>query len=259
VHPRLSLHTIGFGADVTAAELTAFARESGAPSIGCLASGAVPEEPDVTIAHLTTAGWFTLDRPERWDEERAALVAIIDHAARVGAELVYGVTGPAGSLTWEAAIEALGEAVAPVLEHSRAIGVPLLVETTNVLRQDINVITTLRDLVTVAEQTGLAICADLFWCWREPGLDATIARLAPHTKLVQVSDYVPGIVSMPDRRVPGDGIVPFERLLAPFLEHGYAGRFDVELVGPAITAEGPARAIVRGAEHIGGILDRLGA
>lgn len=54
-----------------------------------------------------------------------------------------------------------------------------------------------------------------------------------------------GTLSVPNRWVPGDGDLPIARLLAETLALGYRGVVDLELVGPAIKAEGPEFALSR--------------
>jgi sugar phosphate isomerase/epimerase len=80
----------------------------------------------------------------------------------------------------------------------------------------------------------------------------------PRCHLVQVCDYVYGDRSLPSRAVPGDGAIPVERILKWMLEAGYAGTFDIELVGPRIEAEGGVAAVRRAAENLGRILRSLG-
>ena len=70
---------------------------------------------------------------------------------------------------------------------------------------------------------------------------ATIAGAASTgIRLVQVSDFAVGTLSTPNRLVPGDGDIPLDRILGQVLDAGYAGCFDLELIGPAIEAEGYA-------------------
>ena len=52
-----------------------------------------------------------------------------------------------------------------------------------------------------------------------------------------------GSLCTPDRRVPGDGDIPLARLLRILVDAGYAGAFELELVGPAIEDEGYESAI----------------
>ena len=81
----------------------------------------------------------------------------------------------------------------------------------------------------------------------------------PNTGLVQISDYVSGDRSTPNRAVPGDGMVPNERLLRDLLDLGYEGVFDLELVGPRIEAEGCHAATRRACENLSELLTKLGA
>jgi sugar phosphate isomerase/epimerase len=59
--------------------------------------------------------------------------------------------------------------------------------------------------------------------------------------------------------VIGDGDIPLERLLAMILDAGYAGMFDLELLGPKIEAEGYLSATRRSLERASEMLEQLGA
>ena len=61
---------------------------------------------------------------------------------------------------------------------------------------------------------GIGLCIDFHACWTEAGLKALLRQAMPITGLVQVSDYVLGDRISPCRAVPGDGVIPLERLLA---------------------------------------------
>jgi sugar phosphate isomerase/epimerase len=93
----------------------------------------------------------------------------------------------------------------------------------------------------------------------EAGLKTLLRQAIPMTALVQVSDYVLGDRTAPCRAVPGDGVIPLDRILGDVLEAGYQGIFDIELVGPRIAAEGARAATERGAQRVSEILTRLGA
>jgi sugar phosphate isomerase/epimerase len=135
--------------------------------------------------------------------------------------------------------------------------VRVAIENQNQLRQENSIAYNLRDLVQLAELSGIGIVAEMYYTWREPQLAATVARAIPHLQLVQLSDYALGTMTMPDRVVPGDGVLPLERVIATFLDAGYEGFFDLELVGPRIDAEG-ILALERGAEYVSAMLERLG-
>jgi sugar phosphate isomerase/epimerase len=262
IHPRVSVNGIALAGRPLREQLQV-AAAAGIPAYGVLARdidpAAVHPQDDVAIAYLVLPAMFTLDAPDGWDAERDRVRATLDAAAAVGAPCVYTTTGPAGRLSFEEAATALAAAAEPVVEHARRRGVRLLVEITNQLRDDLGFLYTLRDAVDVAQDAGLDVCADLLWCWRERGLRETIDRAIDRIALVQVSDVQRGATSMPCRLVPGDGAAELERPLRALLDAGYAGRFDVELLGPRIDAEGPERALARGAQRLTQMLERLGA
>ena len=66
-------------------------------------------------------------------------------------------------------------------------------------------------------------------------------------------------VHMPSRAVPGDGAIPLERILGWALDAGYAGAFDLELLGHRIDKEGRAAACRRTADWIDKFLGARGA
>ena len=211
----------------------------------------------VEITHLVHPAMFTLADPDAWPAEGQALIDSIDTAAALGVPVVYGTTGPAGGLTWERAVENLRRALVVPRSHARERGIGLLFETTNPQYADIDCFHSLRDTVTGAEAVGAGVCLDIHASWTEAGLDATIARAAPLIGLVQVSDYAPGSRTL-DRAVPGEGVIPLERIIGWILATGYAGLFDIELVDNAGTSDRD-RALALAVANLTTILERLGA
>ena len=58
---------------------------------------------------------------------------------------------------------------------------------------------------------------------------------------------------------PATATFPFDRIVGQLLEAGYAGAFDLELIGPRIEAEGYEKAVPRAVEAVETLLARLGA
>ena len=187
------------------------------------------------------------------------MLQAIDIASTLGARSVYLQTGARGSLTWEGAAERFATLIAPCTAHAADRGVDVLIENASPFTADIHMVHTLADTVALAELAGVGVCIEWHACWMEGGLKALLQRAIPMTGLVQVSDYVLGDRTSPCRAVPGDGVIPLDRVLGDVLEAGYQGVFDVELVGPRITAEGAPAATERAAERVSEILTRLGA
>jgi sugar phosphate isomerase/epimerase len=255
VHPRLSVNTIGFGAvpvreilddlldrGITVLGVPMMQLETG----GLAANLAIVRERGVDVVTTVVPMAFTLNQPERWPGERRRLISGLDVAAELGCSVLYSTTGPASGLTWDDAAARFGEAVQPVVAHAEAVGVRFAIENTTTMRADLGFVHVLADAVELAHRSGVALCADLFAAWTDRHLEQTLAGHAAEFALVQVADFVLGTLQTPDRAVPGDGDIPIARQLRALAEGGYAGRVELELLGPRITDEGPARATARG-------------
>jgi sugar phosphate isomerase/epimerase len=211
------------------------------------------------VTNLIGLGPFDLAEPSRWDAQRERIWRALGAATAVGAECLVLTTGPAGPLPWEEAADALEAALAPVLPEARARGVPFAIEHTNSLRVDVGFVHTLADAVDLARRLGVGVCMEVNACWAERGLEETIAAGADRLRLVQVSDFAVGTLSTPNRLVPGDGDIPLGRILGHVLAAGYAGCFDLELIGPRIEEEGYDSACRRSVDRLSEILDAVAA
>ena len=209
--------------------------------------GATYRPLDADPAH----GWRAADR--------AATREALEFAASIGAASVYVCSGSAASLRWEDAADAFCDFIAPCAEAARSAGVPLLLEPTSPLRADVSFVYWQRDAMDIARRAGLQVVLDYQSCWMERGLDELVRKNIDLIGLVQLSDYVIGTLQAGDRAVPGDGVIPLERLLGVVLDAGYEGAFDLEVLGPRIESEGYASALRRSVEHVSELLGRLGA
>ncbi|MGZ6909339.1 MAG: sugar phosphate isomerase/epimerase family protein [Acidimicrobiia bacterium] len=207
------------------------------------------------VTNLIGLGPFHLAAPDRWPAQQERLLRALDVATTVGAECLVATTGPAGPLPWDAAADALETAMAPVLAESRARGVPFALEHTNSLRVDVGFVHTLADAVDLARRLGTGVCMEINACWAERDLAATVRAGVDTLRLVQVSDFGVGTLHTPARLVPGDGDIPLPRILGEVLDAGYAGCFDLELIGPAIEAEGYEQAVPRAVVRLAELLD----
>ncbi len=269
IHPRVNLHQVAF-MDESTESFIEHCRTTGVQNMTLVTPKLMqPGEVDDARQALAAGGTraavvnhplamgsnLELDR----GEASASLIEAIGIAAAVGAPHIYLVSGGRGHLSWDEAAAKFAQVVAPCLAPARENGVTLLVETAGSLNVDMHLAHTLDDTIRLAEIAGIGVCIELHACWFEGGLREKFARAMPLTGLVQVSDYVSGDRSTPCRAVPGDGMIPLESLLGVILELGYAGVFDLELVGPRIVAEGARAASIRAVERLSEILVKLGA
>ena len=269
MHPRVGLHQVAFLDESTTAFID-HCRRIGVQHTTLVTSvlmqpGGVKEAqralggagPRVETVNHQFAVYPDLERDT--GEATEKLLHAIEIAAAVGARSVYLQTGGRGSLSWEEAAERFAALVAPCKAAAAAQGVNVLVENASSFNADIHIAHTLADTITLAELAGIGLCIEWHACWMEAGLKALLQQAIPMTGLVQVSDYMLGDRTAPCRAVPGDGVIPLDRILGDVLEAGYPGVFDIELVGPRIKAEGARPATERAAQRVSEILTRLGA
>lgn len=257
--PPVSVNGMAASALPLAEELATY-REIGARRIGLGVAkltrhGLAAAVEEIAASGLSVAYLFMplLSAPgdqAGWAEEARTLATALDTAAALGADTLYFTSGPSGRLSWEEAAEALADRLAPAVAHAARLGVTLAVENTMPLRAELSFTHSLRDAAALARRLDIGLCVDLYCCWQERGLIDTLAAELDRVRLVQVSDYRLGTLSVPDRRVPGDGDIPLDRLLRQLVGLGYRGLLDLELVGPAIEAEGAPRALARGLRWI---------
>lgn len=253
---QLAGHWRALGADRVSLVSPQILGDDGAGAARALQGGRCRLE---TIPHPFLMGRPLEPHEESWRDERARLSELIRIASRLGARSIYMLTGGHGVPTWEEAAQVFCTAIAPCVEEARAAGIMLMIENALPLYADSHIAHSLRDTLTLAEMAGIGVCIDIYGCWTEAGLQATIERTISRCGLVQLSDYVYGDRSLPSRAVPGDGAIGIRRFLDTVLSAGYGGAFDLELLGPRIDREGHFDATRRAADNVSEILVSLGA
>lgn len=269
MHKRVCLHQVAFMKENTA-DFIAYCREIGVAHMTLVTpilmqpggldeakSALTSPDPHVAIVNHPLVMGSDLDTAGK--EATDGLLRAIGIAGTLGAKAIYLVSGGRGSLDWDGAANRFAEVIAPCLPVAAEKGVKLLVETASDFNADIHIAHTLDDTVRLAEIAGIGVCIDFQPVWFEADLKGKFARAMPLTGLIQVSDYVSGDRTAPCRAVPGDGMIPLERLIGDVLEAGYEGVFDLELLGPRIEEEGPRNACKRAAENLSEMLVKLGA
>ena len=213
---------------------------------------------DLSTVTLFTRG-MTLYQPELWPEERTRLLQAVECAVTLGAPCLLVSTGSIGSLTWEEGVGALEQALGPVVDAARAGGVTVAIEQTLPVRVEIGFIHSFRDIVDVARQLGLGAVLEANYCWNERGIEETIRTSTDVLATVQLDDLVPPSTIVPDRAVPGDGVIQLDRLIRQCVSAGYAGPFELEVLGPRIEHEGYESVLRRSIAVLDELLEAAGA
>jgi len=267
VHPRISVSAI-CTRNWTLDEDLAFYAGAGITNVGLswakLDAHSVADafarvsDAGLRVTNVLALAGHVLDDPASWPAARGRIDGAIEAAAATSAPCVVVTSGRPGALAWDAAADAFTAVMEPCATLARASGVRLALEHTNSLRVDLSFVHTLRDALDLASRLDMGVCMECNTCWMERGVERTIAENVDRLALVQVSDFVVGTFATPDRVIPGDGDIPLERLLRAVVDAGYAGVFDLEVIGPRIDAEGYEVAIPRGVAATERLLEAVG-
>lgn len=208
-------------------------------------------------ATLSTGGGVLIDSGE---QALASLRGAIEVAAALDCPSLYTVSGGTPPrMSTDEAYARLVETLQPAVAFADSRGVRLGIEHTAVVTRAHGFIHTLADAVALSRDCGAAICVELQNCWYERGLQRLFRENVERFVIVQVSDFVVGEELRYNRRVPGDGSMPLEWMMGALLEAGYAGYFDLEILGPAVEAEGYETAVRRGVDWMSERLTGWGA
>lgn len=263
MHPRISINTLSLAPDSLGSQIDLVAR-LGARAIspdlmhvddyGAARTARHIGDAGLEIATLTHRA-FGFATAEDEENARARLARTIGIAGEIGARTIIMTTGGRGPLAWNEAADRFAESIAPCVAIADAAGIRLGIEPTSHLYADASIVHRLADTVTVARKADISVIPDIFACWVDADIEEAIADAGPLLSLVQISDYVYGDRGLPCRAVPGDGAIPFERLIPAFDATGFDGYYDLEIIGPRLQAEGQEQALVRAAGHIAGCLE----
>lgn len=271
LHPRIAVSTLSTW-NWSLAQAVDLYQSLGVPGIGIEFKKAVAD-PDGSLAAIRNAGLsvssvtadaFGADLLAPMDADGSpalcALKPSLDFAAAAGGKPCYFVGGATPPRTpTDELVNALVEAVPPVVAYAKEIGVPLAIEHNNAAMRDAGFIHTLHDCIEFAEQTGIGICLEIQNCWIERHLPELFRRHLHRLTVVQVSDFLVGETTRLNRRVLGDGSIPLEFLLGDLLAAGYTGMFEIEVLGPTVEAEGYENSLRRSLDWLNERLVRWAA
>jgi sugar phosphate isomerase/epimerase len=113
---------------------------------------------------------------------------------------------------------------------------------------DLGFVHSLHDALDLADRVDspwFAICCEINNAWIERFLYEDIRARAGRIALVQLSDFLAGTLSTPERAPLGDGIIPLGPILRAFEAARYPGWYEIELVGREIERLGYEESIRR--------------
>jgi len=200
------------------------------------------------VAAYQTSSNFNLNRPDRWPEQIAEFKSDLATAARLGTDLLIFQTGPPEGLSYEEADLRFVEILDQLLPEAERLGVRIAIEHNSTLRVDLGYLGSFHnalDLADTVDSPYLTVCFEINNGWAERHLYDNIQHRIGRISIAQIDDFKEGTVTTPSRVPLGDGIIPIKRIMDAFLDAGYDGFFDIELIGPHIEEMGYEEAIRR--------------
>jgi sugar phosphate isomerase/epimerase len=195
----------------------------------------------LAVSCVTSSGLFPLEDPAVVRASLGETRKHLDWAAEVGAACLVVLPGHAPALSWEEAAARSRPFLEALLPQAERHGVRLAVEPVSQLRMDLGFLHTFDEALDFVDAIGspwLGVVLELNNAWIERRLYANVAARTDRIALVQVSDFKVGTRCASERVVIGDGDIPLRRIARALAAAGYAGWYDIELLGPAIEAEG---------------------
>ena len=205
-------------------------------------------ERGLRVSCLTSSGPIPLDDVAAASSAVSRAREHLAAAAELGASCLMLLPGATRALSWEEAAARAREHVEALRPDARRLGVRLALEPVSQLRMDLCFLHAFHDALDFADAVDapeVGVVLELNNAWIERHLEQNLRERTGRIAVVQVSDFAIGTLRASERVMIGDGDIPLRRLCGLLAQAGYAGWYDIELLGPAIEAEGYERVIGR--------------
>jgi sugar phosphate isomerase/epimerase len=206
----------------------------------------------LAVSCVTSSGLFALEDPKAARDGLESARMHLEWAAEVGAGCLVVLPGHAPGLSWEEAATRSRAFLEALLPDAERYGMRLAVEPVSQLRMDLGFLHSFAEALDFVDAIGspwLGVVLELSNAWIERGLYANIANRTDRIALVQISDFKVGTRCASERVVIGDGDIPLRRIVGALDSAGYDRWYDIELLGPAIEAEGYEAVVPRAVER----------
>lgn len=209
--------------------------------VGLNRAVALLREHGLAVSCLTSSGLFPLGDDAGEREALARTRRHLEAAAALGADCLMVLPGANPKLSWEEAAARSRPLLEALLPAAERLDVRLAIEPTSQLRMDLAFLHSFDEALDFADAIDspwLTVTLELNNAWIERGLYDNIRDRCRRIGVVQISDFRVGTLSASERVVIGDGDIPLRRLCSALAAARYDRWYDIELLGPAIEAEG---------------------
>ncbi len=196
---------------------------------------ALMRECGLAVSSLQWAGGFTGSDGRSHEDAIEDGLAAVELAAKMGADCLVVYTGGRGGHTRSHARRLVGSALRELAYHATDFGVTLAIEPMHpACGMDWTFLTSLESALEFADRLdsdALKIVFDTYHLGMEPDLLSRLPELVPRIALVHLGDARRPPRGEQDRCPLGRGIIPLPEILRCLHEHGYAGSYELELIG----------------------------
>ncbi len=171
--------------------------------------------------------------PDRFEKNLDRAFLALETAAELGTDCGLVVAGPLGDRLWDQAARDYSEALERILPTAKQRGVKLAIEPLHPIRAQWTFVNTLKDGIDLAigfDDPSVGVVFDFWQHWWERDIDGTISRNVDRIFLVHVSDYKKETLTLPDRAMLGEGVIPVRRLLKVLKDAGYHRYYELEII-----------------------------
>ena len=217
-------------------------------AFGVAPAAALLRRAGLAVSCVTSSGMVPLDDPAGTHAALERTRGHLEAAAALGAPCLMVLPGQAPAWSWEEQAAGARPLLEALLPEAARLGVRLAVEPVSQLRMDLGFLHTFADALDFVDALGSPWCGvvlEVNNAWIERGLYANIRDRTDRIAVVQVNDFKVGTLRANERVVIGDGDIPLRRICHALADAGYDGWYDIELLGPAIDAEGYASVVPR--------------
>jgi sugar phosphate isomerase/epimerase len=93
------------------------------------------------------------------------------------------------------------------------------------------------DLVAEIDADGVGIVFDVWHHWNSPTVMEDIEAYASLFTIVQLGDWPRRATASIDRAIPGEGVIPLDRIFRALEAAGYSGWYDLELLADPVAED----------------------
>lgn len=195
-------------------------------------------ENNLQISSLQWIGGFTGSDGRSFRDAFHDALDTIQLAADIEAQTVVVLAGGRFGHTRNHAMRLLTTALQHLTEAAEAVGVQLALEPMHVGCSNhwsfINTLPQCLDIISRIGSPNLGLVFDCYHLAQEQYDYQTLEAIVPHIRLVQLGDAKHAPMGEQNRCMLGDGLVPLERIIKAFLQAGYQGYFEIEMVGAEV-------------------------